>query len=286
LILSSADQEDEHATTWGQERQANPSVREDQVVREEARSQHRHGQTDCGRDREQTAERSRRDEEQRPDAEVGAQLVAQIIITQVDVAQIGVTSIGSEEVAASPRVRRPHEFEGPRGQRFATVPVPPECALESIHHAPSAYLSLLELDAAGWKGPWHVRLRVGATRACIGAALMALRFRVLATALVAAGVLGFVLPAPLFGVFEVTPALNVVHLATGVAAGTAATRGVGAMRACGRWVGAIFALLAAVAAATDAPTVANLLPLSNSNAWFHLAMALVFLYQALLAPPS
>jgi hypothetical protein len=33
-------------------------------------------------------------------------------------------------------------------------------------------------------------------------------------------------------------------------------------------------------------SLGGVLPLSNSNAWFHLLMSLVFLYHALLAPPT
>ena len=114
---------------------------------------------------------------------------------------------------------------------------------------------------------------------------MALRFCILAVVLVVIGVLGFALQSPLFGVLEVTPALNVWHIVAGGAAGIAATRGLGTMRACGRWLGYGFAVLTAAAIATDGPSIANLLPLTNSNAWFHLALTLTFLYNALLAPP-
>ena len=115
---------------------------------------------------------------------------------------------------------------------------------------------------------------------------MARRYHVIAGVLIVLGGLGFVLPTPLFGVFEVTPLLNVVHLAAGVLAGAAATRGLGTMRAWGQILGYVFAALAVAGFATDADAVANLLPLSTRNAWFHLAMALVFLYHALLAPPT
>jgi hypothetical protein len=57
------------------------------------------------------------------------------------------------------------------------------------------------------------------------------------------------------------------------------------MRAYGRWLGYTFAVLTAAAMVMDGPAIAQLLPLTNSNAWFHLALALAFLYNALLAPP-
>jgi hypothetical protein len=115
---------------------------------------------------------------------------------------------------------------------------------------------------------------------------MAPRFYLVGAGLVIIGVLGFVLPGPLLEVFEVTPLLNAIHIGAGATAAFAATRGLGTMRKCGQILGYLFAALCAAAFATDAPSVANLLPLSTSNAWFHLAMTLVFLYHALLAPPT
>jgi NADH:ubiquinone oxidoreductase subunit K len=115
---------------------------------------------------------------------------------------------------------------------------------------------------------------------------MARRFYLLAAVLAVIGVLGFVTASPMFGVFETTPLLNAVHLGAAVLTFIAATRGLGTMRAWGQVLGYIFAALTIAGFATDADFVANLLPLSDSNAWFHLALTLVYLYHALLAPPT
>jgi hypothetical protein len=115
---------------------------------------------------------------------------------------------------------------------------------------------------------------------------MARRYYVVAALLALVGGLGFVLPQPLFGVFEVTPLLNLVHLAAALLTAIAARRGLGTMRAWGQALGYLFAALAGLAFAADAPLVASTLPLSDSNAWFHLVVALIFLYHALLAPPT
>ena len=115
---------------------------------------------------------------------------------------------------------------------------------------------------------------------------MARRYFVLAGLLAALGLLGFAMRSPLFGVFETTALLNVVHLAAAVGTAVSALRGLGTMRLWGQIAGYVFAALAIAGFATDAASVANLLPLSAANAWFHLVMALVFLYHALLAPPT
>jgi hypothetical protein len=112
------------------------------------------------------------------------------------------------------------------------------------------------------------------------------RYYIAAAVLISVGVAGFLFPSPLGGIFEVTPLLNGVHVAAGIAAALAASRGLGTMRWWGQLLGYAFTALAVAGFATDASAAANLLPLSDSNAWFHLTMALVFLYHALLAPPT
>jgi hypothetical protein len=114
---------------------------------------------------------------------------------------------------------------------------------------------------------------------------MRLRYVLVAVLLAGLGLAGFVLESPLLGVFEVTPLLNVIHLAAATCAGIAAFRGIGSMRSCGKIIGAGFAGLAIAAFAMDSAAVGDTLPLTDSNAWLHLVLALVFLYHALLAPP-
>jgi hypothetical protein len=115
---------------------------------------------------------------------------------------------------------------------------------------------------------------------------MARRYYVIAAVLVAIGVAGFLLPSPLFGVFEVTMVLNAWHVLAGVAAAIAATRGVGTMRSWGQGLGYVFAALTVAGFVMEPETVNYMLPLSTANAWFHLLVTLVFLYHALLAPPT
>jgi hypothetical protein len=115
---------------------------------------------------------------------------------------------------------------------------------------------------------------------------MARRFYVLAAILALLALAGFAMPSPLVGVFETTPLLNGVHLVAALATAVSASRGLRTMRRWGQLAGYVFAALAVAGFATDGPSVANLLPLSETNAWFHLVTALVFLYHALLAPPT
>ena len=115
---------------------------------------------------------------------------------------------------------------------------------------------------------------------------MAIRYYAIAAVLAAVGLLGLVLPAPLFGVFETTALLNGLHLAASVIAAIAAARGLGTMRAWGQLLGYVFAALSITAFAAGPEFVNGVLPLSSSNAWFHLVVALMFLYYALLAPPT
>jgi hypothetical protein len=115
---------------------------------------------------------------------------------------------------------------------------------------------------------------------------MARRYFTIAAVLAGMGILGFVAAGPVFGVYETTPALNVLHLLAALGTAIAATRGIGSMRTWGQLLGYVFAALAIAGFAADADLVANLLPLTHSNAWVHLVLALLFLYHALLAPPT
>jgi hypothetical protein len=115
---------------------------------------------------------------------------------------------------------------------------------------------------------------------------MATRFYLLALALGIVGIWGFLSGGPLLGTFEVTALLNVLHLIAAIAAAAAAMRGLGTMRAVGRMLGYVLGALATAAFAMEPSSLGGVLPLSNSNAWFHLLMSLVFLYHALLAPPT
>jgi hypothetical protein len=111
------------------------------------------------------------------------------------------------------------------------------------------------------------------------------RYYAVAAVLALAGLAGLARPAALAGWFGATPVSNAVHLGAAVCTAYAATRGLGAMRWWGKVLGLLFVGLAVAAIALDDATVAHLLPLTNSHAWFHLIIGCVFLYHALLAPP-
>jgi Domain of unknown function (DUF4383) len=115
---------------------------------------------------------------------------------------------------------------------------------------------------------------------------MRFRYFVLALLLVMLGVLGFAVGDPLFGSIEVTPLGNALHVLAGLCTAVAATRGIGSMRMWGKILGFLFLALSIAAFAAEGTLVANALPLTDSNAWLHLALACVFLYHALLAPPT
>lgn len=105
---------------------------------------------------------------------------------------------------------------------------------------------------------------------------MRAQFYVSGVLLVLLAVMGFFLPRPLFGVLPVTLMHDAAHLAAGIIAVSAAARGLLAMRMSGRLLGAGFAVLATVGFVMD----------SDATAWLHVAVALFFLYHALLAPPT
>jgi hypothetical protein len=115
---------------------------------------------------------------------------------------------------------------------------------------------------------------------------MAARYYVVGALLVIVGIVGFLLPNPVFGIFDVTPPLNALHVGAGAMSIGAATRGLGTMRGWGKLLGFGFVGLAIAGFAMEAATVAHVLPLSDSNAWLHLVVGLIFLYHALLAPPT
>ena len=115
---------------------------------------------------------------------------------------------------------------------------------------------------------------------------MARRFYVLAALLVGLGAAGFLDPSSRWAGVAFTPALNALHLALGLGTAIAAARGLGTMRAWGKVAGLALLALAIAALTIDSPAVARLLPLTGVNAALHGVLAIVFLYHALLAPPT
>jgi hypothetical protein len=105
---------------------------------------------------------------------------------------------------------------------------------------------------------------------------MARRYYVVALLLTAAGVVGLLAPASASDVLTVTPVHSVVHLASGACAGFAASRGLGTMRLWGKILGVGYLALAIAGFVMDSSTLA----------WLHLGVSAIFLYHALLAPPT
>lgn len=109
-------------------------------------------------------------------------------------------------------------------------------------------------------------------------------FLLLGVVLVVVGVLGFVLPSPLLGVFEVNTLHNIVHLASGALTLLAATQGIGAMRLWGRIFGLVYLLVAIVG--FPMPDMFGLMHVNTADNLLHLALAAVFLYAGFVAPPK
>ena len=108
-------------------------------------------------------------------------------------------------------------------------------------------------------------------------------YLVLGSVLVLVGILGFVMPSPLLGLFEVNTLHNIIHLASGGITVLAATQGVGAMRTWGRLFGLIY--LAVAIAGFVTPDLFGLMHVNTPDNMLHIALALVFLYVGFLAPP-
>jgi hypothetical protein len=105
---------------------------------------------------------------------------------------------------------------------------------------------------------------------------MAPRYYAFAALLMLLGLIGLIGSSPLLGMVPLTPIQSLFHMVTGACAGYAATRGLGTMRLWGKILG--FAYLAVA--------VADFVMHGGTTAWLHLAIALFFLYHALLAPPT
>jgi hypothetical protein len=109
-------------------------------------------------------------------------------------------------------------------------------------------------------------------------------YLVLGSLLVVAGIAGFVLPSPLLGLFEVNTLHNIIHLASGALTLVAASQGIGAMRTWGRLFGAIY--LAVGIAGFVEPDLFGPMHVNLPDNVLHLALAAVFLYCGLVAPPT
>ena len=101
--------------------------------------------------------------------------------------------------------------------------------------------------------------------------------------LVLVGIAGFVMPSPILGVFEVNALHSIVHLATGALTLLAATQGIGAMRTWGKLLGVAYLVVGIVGFVS--PGMYGLMHVNAPDNLLHLALAVVYLYVGLIAPP-
>ena len=108
-------------------------------------------------------------------------------------------------------------------------------------------------------------------------------YLVLGSVLVLVGILGFVMPSPLLGIFEVNTLHNIIHLASGGLTILAATQGIGAMRTWGRVFGLVY-LAVGILGFVD-PNLFGLMHVNMPDNLLHVALAAIFLYVGFVAPP-
>ena len=110
------------------------------------------------------------------------------------------------------------------------------------------------------------------------------QFLIIGVLLFAGGVAGF-FQNPVLGLFEVNTLLTIVHLVSGVLAMLAAPYGIGTMRVCGKGLGFLYLGLALAGFFLPAGDVFGAMRLNGADNVLHLALAWIFLYFGLLAPP-
>ena len=109
-------------------------------------------------------------------------------------------------------------------------------------------------------------------------------YLVLGAVLVLVGVLGFVMPSPLLGLFEVNALHNIVHLASGALTLLAATQGIGAMRLWGRIFGLVYLAVGVIGFVM--PDMFGLMHVNMPDNLLHVGLAALFLYVGFVAPPK
>jgi hypothetical protein len=108
-------------------------------------------------------------------------------------------------------------------------------------------------------------------------------YLVLGSVLFLVGILGFVMPSPLLGIFELNTLHNIIHLASGGLTILAATQGIGAMRTWGRAFGLVY-LAVGIFGFVD-PNLFGLMHVNMPDNLLHVALAAIFLYVGFVAPP-
>ena len=111
-------------------------------------------------------------------------------------------------------------------------------------------------------------------------------YLVLGSVLVLLGIVGFVLPSPLLGLFEVNMIHNIVHIASGALTLLAATQGIGAMRLWGKVFGLVYLVVAILGFVMPGGNLFDLMAVNMPDNLLHVALAAVFLYVGFLAPPT
>jgi hypothetical protein len=110
-------------------------------------------------------------------------------------------------------------------------------------------------------------------------------YLVMGALLLIAGILGF-FQNPLLGLFVVDTLHNLIHVGSGIVTAAVAFRGIAAMRTWGKLFGLFYLVVAIIGAVVPGGDVLGLLHLNIADNLLHLALALFFLYYALLAPPD
>lgn len=100
------------------------------------------------------------------------------------------------------------------------------------------------------------------------------------------GVIGFIVPSPVFGFFEVNTGLNLAHIASGTLAIWSAVRGIGSMRACGKLLGFAYLALAIIGFAAPDYDLFRYVSFGTPDNWLHLGISIAFMYFAYLSPPN
>jgi hypothetical protein len=115
---------------------------------------------------------------------------------------------------------------------------------------------------------------------------MKILYLVLGSVLVLVGILGFVLPTPLLGLFEVDMNHNIIHIASGALTLFAAMQGIGGMRLWGKIFGLVYLAVAILGFVIPGGDIFGLIHVNMPDNLLHLALAAVFLYVGFLAPPT
>jgi hypothetical protein len=100
----------------------------------------------------------------------------------------------------------------------------------------------------------------------------------LGSILTVVGILGFVMPSPLFGIFEVNALHNVVHLASGLVFLGVAFMAPSQSAMTAKIFGVVYALVAVLGLIMGGDMLLGLISVNMADHLLHIALALVLLY--------